>query len=61
MLESVAMTYTDIISHYKSPKRAARYLRVTRQALSLWKKHGIAPDRQRYIQLVTRGKLKADQ
>lgn len=55
------MTYDDVISHYKSPKRAVRFLRVTKQALSLWKKNGIAPDRQRYIQLLTRGKLKADE
>lgn len=55
------MTYADVIKYYKTPKRAAKYLQVTKQALSLWKSNGIAPDRQRFIQLVTRGKLKADQ
>ena len=54
------MNYAQIIKHFKTASNAARELSVTRQALNWWKNHGIKKDRQKYIELLTEGKLKAD-
>lgn len=54
------MTYHDIVAHFGSPKEAAAKLDVTRPCLSYWKYNGINLGRQKFIQLLTRGKLKAN-
>ena len=54
------MTYDDIIIHFGTPKRAAEKLGVTRPCLSQWKDRGINLGRQQFIQLLTRGKLRAN-
>ena len=53
------MTITQLISHYGNVSEAARKLRVTRQAIYFWKKHGIPRRTQAMIQIDTNGALKA--
>ena len=55
------MTYEQIVEYYGSEAAAAKILQITRQAINLWKQTSAVPKRtQAYIQLKTRGKLKAD-
>lgn len=54
------MTYAQVIQHFGSQIKAAAALGLTRQAISLWKTHGIKADRQKFIAVMTRGKLKAE-
>ena len=56
------MTPQQLIEHFETQAKAAQKLKVTKAIVSYWVKHNrIPPKTQRYIQLETRGKLKADQ
>lgn len=54
------MSYNDVIAYFKTKTNACARLNISRQALHRWKLSGVPPDRQNFIQLYTRGKLKAD-
>ncbi|MHA3117282.1 hypothetical protein E0H86_07295 [Acinetobacter sp. ANC 4635] len=56
------MTVDDLRIHYgvKTDSDVARILRHTRGAISKWRHRGIPPDTQARLQLITKGKLKAD-
>ena len=55
------MTPEQIIKHYGDEKAAADALGVTRQIINYWKQKGEVPIRtQSLIQLLTKGKLKAE-
>ncbi len=55
-----AMNYKQIIKHFKSQSKAAAFLELSRQAVGQWKNKPIKADRQKYIELMTGGALKAD-
>lgn len=55
------MTFNDLCSHFGTGSAAARFLGISRQTLQNWKTRGRIPFDQQYrIQLLTKGKLKAD-
>lgn len=54
------MKYADVLKYYGSTTEAARQLGYTHQAVSRWQRHGISKGTQDRIELITRGKLKAD-
>lgn len=55
------MTFQQLIKHFKSQSNAARKLGVSRQAVNGWKENGIPDGQQAWIQILTSGKLKADE
>lgn len=56
-----AMTYQDLIAHFKTQTAAAKAAGVRQSSVALWKKRGAIPIlRQAQIQLLTGGQLKAD-
>ena len=59
MFQSVPMTYEQVCEYFGSAAAAGRKLGKSRQAVNLWKKHGIPHSAQLHIQEKTRGKLKA--
>lgn len=55
------MTFDDLIKKYgDSDANIARSLGTTRQLVRHWRAKGISPQRQAWIQVQTRGRLKAD-
>lgn len=54
------MNYADLIAHFKTPSAAARAIGVKPSSVFGWKTDGIAWDRQMQIQVLTKGKLKAE-
>ncbi|MHA3059932.1 Cro/CI family transcriptional regulator [Acinetobacter sp. ANC 4636] len=56
------MTVDDLKIHYgvKTDSDVARILKHTRGAISKWRNRGIPPDTQARLQVITKGKLKAD-
>lgn len=56
------MTVDDLKLHYgvKTDSEVARILGHTRGAISKWRHRGIPFDTQARLQLITKGKLKAD-
>lgn len=56
------MTVDDLRIHYGVEKDSdvARILGHTRGAISKWRHRGIPPDTQARLQLITKGKLKAN-
>lgn len=55
------MTYEDVIEFYGSAAKAARSIGVSKAAISAWKKKSGVPFlTQTYIQVLTKGKLKAE-
>lgn len=55
-----AMNTNDLIKYYKSRANAQLLLGVSKSLFSRWKKGGIPAGRQAAIQIVTRGKLRAE-
>lgn len=60
MFQFDPMTYEQVVKHFGDYKKAAAALGFTPQGVHYWKRHGIKPHTQRTIELITRGKLKAD-
>lgn len=56
----VGMDADQIIKHFGTKSHAADTLGVTLQTLRDWRKKGIPPRTQAWIQLQTNGKLKAN-
>lgn len=55
------MTFADLIAKYgDSDATIARRLRTSRQLVRHWRYHGISEQRQAWIQVQTKGRLKAD-
>ena len=55
------MTFADLIQKYgDSDASIARALGTSRQLVKHWRANGIAPQRQAGIQMVTKGRLRAD-
>lgn len=54
------MTYNQVIKFYGSEREAAFELKVSTQTLWNWKHNGINLVRQQAIELLTKGRLKAD-
>ena len=55
------MTYDDLIKHFRTQERIAASLGIQQPSVSLWRKRGIPKLRQMQIQLVTAGRLVANQ
>lgn len=56
-----AMTFADLIERYgDSDTDIAAALHTSRQLVRHWRKHGISEQRQAWIQIQTRGRLRAD-
>jgi len=55
------MTFQDLKDHFGTQSDIARALRTSAQVVSAWKKNGIPVGRQYEIQVLTGGKLRADQ
>lgn len=56
-----AVTYDDLISHYKTESDAARAIDVPRQTVHRWKKVGAVPlEQQVKYEVATNGELRAD-
>jgi DNA-binding transcriptional regulator YdaS (Cro superfamily) len=53
------MTYTDVIEHFGSQVKLAAALGITQPTVSLWGRK-IPPSYQYMIEVVTNGKLRAD-
>jgi hypothetical protein len=59
--DAAIMTFDDLKDRYGDNDVAiAAALGTTRQLVSHWRKKGISPARQAWIQIQTRGRLKAD-
>jgi hypothetical protein len=54
------MNVDDLVMKFGSESEAARKLGLTRAAISVWRKRGIPVQRQALIQLMTRGRLRAE-
>ncbi|NAR86437.1 MULTISPECIES: Cro/CI family transcriptional regulator [Acinetobacter] len=56
------MTVDDLVTHFKVAKdiELTAKLNVTRGTVSKWRSKGIPRDTQARIQILTKGKLKAD-
>jgi DNA-binding transcriptional regulator YdaS (Cro superfamily) len=55
------MTYDQLISHYGTQSAAASALGINQSSVSEWKERGSIPRlRQLHIEILTKGKLKAD-
>lgn len=55
------MTIYEVLKYYENNgAEAGRNLKVSRKTIAAWKVRGIPICRQYQIELVTRGKLKAD-
>lgn len=56
------MTVDDLLTHFKVAKyiQLTSKVGVTRGTISKWKKKGIPTDTQARLQILTKGKLKAD-
>jgi hypothetical protein len=55
------MTFADLIRKYgDSDASIARALGTSRQLVKHWRDHGIKPQRQAWIQVQTKGRLRAD-
>jgi len=59
MLHTAEMTIDQLIRHFGSQSEAARALKVSRQSVNLWKRHGIPVSRQLQIESITDGAIKA--
>ena len=56
------MTFSDLIAKYgDSDLRIAQALGTSHQLVRHWRKKGISAQRQAWIQLQTKGRLRADQ
>ena len=56
------MKLDEVLKHFNvKPSELAAILKVTRPAISQWKVSGIPETRQWQIQILTKGKLKADE
>lgn len=53
------MNVEQVVKAFGGPGKACEALGMTRQALSLWRKHGIPKLRKFQIEKLTNGKLKA--
>jgi predicted transcriptional regulator len=55
------MTPNEVLAHFESQSDIADTLGITRQSVSDWFTSGVVPElRQFQLELITRGKLKAD-
>ena len=54
------MTYQDLQRKYGTDSNIARSVGVSRQLVGYWKRNSIPYSRQCMIQLVTKGRLRAD-
>lgn len=55
-----AMTFNQLLKHYKTQAAVARALRIKPSSVFEWRLRGIPDDRQLQIQRATGGQLKAD-
>lgn len=60
VIMSAPMTVDDILGLYKTPTKAKKALGYTLQTFRNWRRDGIPIRAQQTIQVLTRGKLKAD-
>ena len=55
------MTFDDLVQKYgDSDASIAKALGTSRQLVKHWRVKGIAPQRQAWIQMITKGRLRAD-
>jgi hypothetical protein len=55
------MTYSDLKRKYGTDAGIAAALNTSRQLVAHWRKKGISPARQAWIQVKTRGRFRAEQ
>lgn len=60
MFYSRPMTFEQVIKHFGTEYATAKKLGFSKQAVNKWKTRGITSRTQEFIQLKTRGKLKAE-
>ena len=54
------MTYQDVVTYFGKPIEVARALKITPQAVHIWKDSGVPNIRQYQIEVLTNGQLKAE-